>query len=114
MAAMTPPRTGTAAAASAWVPVGGALFVSAWGGNQFTPLLVMYKQEGLSNVVVDALLFVYVFGGTMGAGLGGEAAGRADYLEYIVPAMLVMAISAVAQGTAISVAMDMTAAIGPW
>jgi ABC-2 type transport system permease protein len=31
--------------------------------------------------IVFLLLFVYVFGGTLGAGLGGPAGGRADYIE---------------------------------
>ena len=61
--------------------------------------------------VVFLLLFVYVFGGTLGAGLGAGSGGRAEYLEYVVPGILVMAIAAVAQGTAISVAMDMTEGI---
>ncbi|MCW2503295.1 MAG: putative transporter permease protein [Actinomycetia bacterium] len=61
--------------------------------------------------VVFLLLFVYVFGGTLGAGLGGPAGGRAEYLTYVVPGILLMAIAAAAQGTAISVAMDMTEGI---
>jgi ABC-2 type transport system permease protein len=61
--------------------------------------------------IVFLLLFVYVFGGTLGAGLGGTGAGRADYVNYLVPGMLVLAIASGAQGTAISVAMDMTEGI---
>jgi ABC-2 type transport system permease protein len=61
--------------------------------------------------VVFLLLFVYVLGGTLGNGLGGGLAGRAAYLDYVVPGILVIAIAAVAQGTAISVAMDMTEGI---
>ena len=57
--------------------------------------------------VVFLLLFVYVFGGTLGAGLGGGSGGRSGYVEYVVPGIMVMTISAVVQGTAISVAMDM-------
>lgn len=57
------------------------------------------------------LLFVYVFGGTLGAGLGGPSAGRADYIDYVVPAILLMTITSIVQGTAISVAMDMTEGI---
>jgi ABC-2 type transport system permease protein len=33
--------------------------------------------------VVLLLLFVYVFGGTLGAGLGGPGGGRTDYLAYV-------------------------------
>ena len=62
--------------------------------------------------VVFLLLFVYVFGGTMGAGLGGPAAdGRAAYANYVAPAIILMTITAVVQGTAISIAMDMTEGI---
>jgi ABC-2 type transport system permease protein len=57
--------------------------------------------------VVMLLLFVYVFGGTLGAGLG-PGDGRAEYLNYLTPGILLLTIASAAQGTAISVAMDMT------
>lgn len=60
--------------------------------------------------VVFLLLFVFVFGGTLGDGIEG-AGGRQGYLEYVVPGVLLMAIAAVAQGTCISVAKDMTEGI---
>jgi ABC-2 type transport system permease protein len=60
--------------------------------------------------VVFLLLFVYVFGGTLGAGLGGSG-GRSAYLAYVVPGILLMAVAGGATGTAISVAMDMTEGI---
>jgi len=70
--------------------------------------------------VVILLLFVYVFGGTIGRGLGvpgvpagaGTAAvGREAYIAYIVPGILLMTVAGIGQGTAITVAMDMTAGI---
>jgi ABC-2 type transport system permease protein len=61
--------------------------------------------------VVFLLLFVYVFGGTLGDGLGGPTGGRDAYLTYLTPGMTLMAIVAAVQGTAISVAMDMTEGI---
>ena len=61
--------------------------------------------------VVFLLLFVFVFGGTMGAGLGGASGSRADYADYLTPGILVLAIASAAQGTAITVAMDMTEGI---
>ena len=64
--------------------------------------------------VVFLLLFVYVFGGTMGAGLPGgtsSADPRADYLHYITPAILVMTVAAVANSTAILIAKDATEGI---
>ena len=39
--------------------------------------------------VIFLLLFVFVFGGTLGAGLGG---GRAEYLAYVVPGILLMTV----------------------
>jgi ABC-2 type transport system permease protein len=61
--------------------------------------------------LVFLLLFVYVFGGTLGTGLGGVSGGRGAYLNYVVPGIIVMTVAAVVQGTAISVAMDMTEGI---
>jgi ABC-2 type transport system permease protein len=61
--------------------------------------------------VIFLLLFVYVFGGALGAGLGGATTGRAAYVGYVTPGIMLMAMAAAAQGTAISVAMDMTAGI---
>lgn len=55
------------------------------------------------------LLFVYVFGGTMGAGLPGAPAGnRGDYLTFITPGILMMTVASVSIGTAVLVATDMT------
>ncbi|GAB2483334.1 ABC transporter permease [Nocardiopsis aegyptia] len=60
--------------------------------------------------ILFLLLFVYVFGGAMGAGADG-AANRAAYLDYIAPGMMLIAVASASQGTAISVAMDMTEGI---
>lgn len=66
--------------------------------------------------VIFLLLFVYVFGGTLGAGIGGPGAGgagggRAEYANYVVPGILLMTVAGAVQGTAISIAMDMTEGI---
>jgi ABC-2 type transport system permease protein len=61
--------------------------------------------------IIFLLLFVYVFGGTLGAGLGGASGGRAAYVNYVAPGIILMTVAAAAQGTAISVAMDMTEGI---
>ena len=71
----------------------------------------------IGQPVLFLLLFVYVFGGTMGAGLpggsvdGGAAAGRSDYLAYIAPAILIMTVASVALSTAIYIAKDATEGI---
>ena len=66
--------------------------------------------------LVFLLLFVYVFGGTLGSGLGaglppGTHGGRSAYADYVAPAIILMAVAAAAQGTAIAVAQDMTEGI---
>ena len=65
--------------------------------------------------IVFLLLFVYVFGGQLGTGLGGGhrvgAASRAAYLNFIVPGILLMTVAAAANGTSVLVAMDMTEGI---
>ena len=61
--------------------------------------------------IVFLMLFVYVFGGTLGAGLGDPSGGRTEYVNYVAPAIILMTVTAAVQGTAISVAMDMTEGI---
>ena len=67
--------------------------------------------------IVLLLLFVYVFGGQLGAGLGAHQ-GRSAYLDYVVPGLLLVTVAAAVQGTSIMSAMDMTGGIvdgpGPW
>jgi ABC-2 type transport system permease protein len=60
--------------------------------------------------VVFLLLFVYVLGGQLGAGLGAHD-GRSAYLNYVVPGVLLVTVAAAVQGTSIMVAMDMTGGI---
>ncbi|MDX6301833.1 MAG: type transport system permease protein [Nocardioidaceae bacterium] len=64
----------------------------------------------VAQPVLILLLFVYVFGGTMGAGLPGGT-GRADYLEYISPAIVVLTVASVALSAAIYIAKDATEGI---
>jgi ABC-2 type transport system permease protein len=61
--------------------------------------------------VIFLLLFVYVFVGTLGAGLGGVAHSRAVYVNYVTPGIILLTVATAAQATAISVAMDMTEGI---
>lgn len=53
-----------------------AIFVCAWGGNQFTPLLVMYRDAGYSAFTVNALLGAYVLGLVPGLLLTGTLSER--------------------------------------
>ena len=61
--------------------------------------------------IVLYLLFVFVFGSTLGDGLGGATGGREAYIAYVTPGILLLAIAGGSQGTAISISMDMTQGI---
>jgi ABC-2 type transport system permease protein len=61
--------------------------------------------------VILLLIFVYVFGGTLGAGLGHVSDGRAAYIRYVIPGIIMLTVASAAQATAVSVAMDMTTGI---
>jgi ABC-2 type transport system permease protein len=81
-------------------------------------LVRMKRYPGLTLMLVGLpviflLLFVYVFGGTLGNGLGagGGGGGRTAYANYVVPGIMLLMVGGLAQGTAISVAMDMTEGI---
>ena len=70
--------------------------------------LIVYA---LAVPIVLLLLFVYVFGGTMGDGLGQSGGGRAAYLAFVTPGILLIALLGGATNTAIAVSMDMTEGI---
>ncbi len=81
-------------------------------------LLHMIRYPGLSIFVIGGpvvilLLVVFVFGGTLGAGLPGATpgGGREAYLAYVMPGILLITIAGTAGGTATTVAMDMTEGI---
>ncbi len=61
--------------------------------------------------VVCLLLFVDVFGTTLGNGLGRLAGGRAGYANYVTPAIILLTVASASVATAISVATDMTEGI---
>lgn len=63
----------------------------------------------IGQPIVFLLLFVSVFGATMGAGLAGPGGGgRTEYLTFITPTILLMTVASVALATALGVATDMT------
>ncbi|WP_406244067.1 ABC transporter permease [Streptomyces anulatus] len=62
----------------------------------------------LLTPVMLLLLFVYIFGDVMSAGIGGGAADRSAYIAYIVPGLLMLTIGSTVVGTAVSVSNDMS------
>ncbi|WP_374612643.1 MFS transporter [Gordonia sp. (in: high G+C Gram-positive bacteria)] len=76
-----------------WPAVALAVFATAWGGNEFTPLLVMYRQiTDMSPVVVDALLFAYVLGIVPALLIGGPLSDRLGRRPLMLPAPLFAAV----------------------
>ncbi|MCX5424618.1 ABC transporter permease [Streptomyces sp. NBC_00078] len=65
----------------------------------------------LLTPVMLLLLFVYIFGDTMSAGIGHGGAGRSEYLAYLVPGILMLTIGSTTIGSAVSVSTDMTEGI---
>ncbi|GAA1849223.1 MFS transporter [Pseudonocardia ailaonensis] len=89
------------AARSIWWPAAVAVFACGWGGNQFTPLLVVYREAGLSIVTVDALLGAYVIGLVPGLLLAGSLSERFGRKPVMVA------------GTALSLLASVLIALGP-
>ncbi len=72
-----PTRPAGTAPVAAWAVASAAMFMCGWGGNQFTPLLSMYRAvNGYSATVVDALLGAYVLGLAPALLVGGPLSDR--------------------------------------
>jgi ABC-2 type transport system permease protein len=74
--------------------------------------VIRYPSMTLMLIVMPAiflLLFVYVFGGTLGAGLGGG--GRSAYANFLTPGVMVLTVAGAAIATSVSAATDMTEGI---
>ncbi len=65
--------------------------------------------SGLLTPVATMALFIYVFGGTLRAGLGGAAHG--NYINYVAPAIIVMTIGSGCATTAVNFCMDLAEGI---
>ncbi|GJF33859.1 transport permease protein [Kitasatospora sp. NE20-6] len=65
----------------------------------------------LLTPIVLLLLFVYIFGDVMSAGIAGGSPDRSAYIAYLVPGILMMTVGGTTVGTAVSVSNDMTEGI---
>ena len=65
---------------AAWLPAAAVLIGAGWGSNQFTPMLLVYRQRlGLGTGTLEALFGVYALGLIPGLLIGGplsDARGR--------------------------------------
>src|ERR1700693_4167068 len=66
--------------------------------------------SGLLTPIVMLVLFDYVMGGTLGAGLGSVAHGGA-YIDYVAPAIFILTVGSGCATTAINLCMDMSEGI---
>jgi predicted MFS family arabinose efflux permease len=86
-----------------WLLVAPATAMLAWGGNHFTPLLLMYRQvDGYSSVEVDLFLAFYILGLVPGFLVGGPLADRGGRKRVMVVgiAMSVLGSAVLAAGAA--------------
>ncbi len=72
--------------------------------------LPMTLISGLLVPIIMLVLFVYVFGGAVGAGLGLVVHGGA-YIDYIAPGIIIMTVVSGGATTAINLCMDMNEGI---
>jgi MFS family permease len=76
-----------------WLLVAPATALLAWGGNHFTPLLLMYRQvDGYSSVEVDLFLAFYILGLVPGFLIGGPLADRGGRKRVMVAGIVLSAI----------------------
>jgi MFS family permease len=72
-----------------WLPVLAAMFIIGWGGNQFTPLLVAYRQHsGYSTTAVDTFLGAYVVGLAPGLLIASALSDRHGRRPVLLAGML--------------------------
>ncbi|MFT3866611.1 MAG: MFS transporter [Solirubrobacterales bacterium] len=76
-----------------WLLVAPATAMLAWGGNHFTPLLLMYRQvDGYSSVEVDLFLAFYILGLVPGFLIGGPLADRGGRKRVMVAGIAMSAL----------------------
>jgi ABC-2 type transport system permease protein len=72
--------------------------------------LPMTLISGLLVPIIMLVLFVYVFGGAIGAGQGGVSHGGA-YIDYLAPGIIILTVVSGGATTAINLCMDMSEGI---
>jgi MFS family permease len=83
----------SARGARPWLLVAPATALLAWGGNHFTPLLLMYRQvDGYSSVEVDLFLAFYILGLVPGFLIGGPLADRHGRKRVMVTGIFLSAL----------------------
>jgi MFS family permease len=79
-----------------WALAAAGMFAVAWGGNEFTPLLVMYRlQHGFSAFTVYTFLFAYVIGIVPALLVGGPLSDRVGRRPVMLPATAIAGIGSI-------------------
>jgi MFS family permease len=91
---------------TAWLLAGAALFGAAWGSNQFTPMLLVYRQQlGLATGTLEAMFGFYALGlipGLLIAGPLSDARGRRPIVVASAVLSLAGTLSLVIAGDALA------------
>ncbi|MEV4461402.1 MFS transporter [Microbispora sp. NPDC049633] len=88
------PSPAATPAPNSWRAVAAAMFACGWGGNQFTPLLLMYRRlGGYSTLSVDAFLGAYVVGLVPGLLLAGPVSDRRGRRPVLVAGAVASAVA---------------------
>lgn len=67
--------------------------------------------SGMSVPIFLLLLFSYIFGRALGAGLAGGPTGGTRYIDYLAPAIVLMTVGSGTAAIAINISADMTEGI---
>src|SRR5436190_14565092 len=82
----------------AWLPVAAALMGAGWGSNQFTPMLLVYRQAlGLGTATLEAMFGFYALGlipGLLLAAARSDARGRRNSTLLAIAAALALGTTA--------------------
>ncbi|WP_202864876.1 MFS transporter [Rothia halotolerans] len=92
---LTPPRSSRipVPGRSAWIPVALTILAVAWGGNEFTPLLIMYREiSDFSTLTVNILLGAYILGIIPALLIGGRLSDRIGRKPVLLPAAPISAL----------------------
>lgn len=80
------------------------MFVVGWGGNQFTPLLVMYEQrQGFTPLTTSTLLFAYVIGMVPGLLASGALSEKLGRRRLMIPGVVVSILGSLLLAIAVDV-----------
>lgn len=92
-----------------WVAAALSMFTVAWGGNQYTPMLVFYREQGFfPDLFIDLMLVSYAVGVAVGLLVAGPLSDRYGRRTLMLPTPILAAVSSVLIALGEETAMLMT------